>query len=308
MKVLSLVLISLFSYGCSNSGGPEVDERGWPTTLRFAYTPDEENPGRRERSYQLRAEYLEKRIGVKVQIVKTTQYGPVIEAMRAGKIEMSNLSTFPYLIASKKAGAEAIVSMSDREGNPRRSYSVIIARSDSELSSLDDIVRRSNNITFGFVNPASTSGHLIPRYYLEQSGLSPESDFKELVFPGKQNATILSVISGKVDAASISQSVLYKLRKYGNIEESEYKILWMSPPIPSGAVSVRKDLPSDLKEAIRQAYLDLADVDPELNEEIKAYYNEYRPEPVGDYIAVDDTLFDEMRIFSGKIKELAMLQ
>lgn len=307
MRWIPLILVALLA-SCSSERGQETDERGWPKKIRFAYTPDEENPGRREHMYRLRADYLSEQIGVEVEIVRTTQYGPVIEAMRAGKIEMSNLSTFPYLIASKKAGAEAIAAMSDLDGNPRQSYSLIIARADSELNSIEDVAERANAITFAFVNPASTSGHLIPRYFLEQQGLSPESDFKELVFPGKQNATILSVTSGKVDAAAISKSVLYKLIKHGSLKEGEVKVVWQSMPIPSSCVSVRGDLPEDLKEAIRRAHVDLAEVNPKLLEEIRQYYEQYRPEPVGSYIAIDDTLFDEMRVFSGKIQELAMLQ
>lgn len=309
MKIPILLFLSLLILsGCSRPGKVETNGRGWPTSIRFAFTPDEENPGRREKMYKLRCEYLEKRLGIEVEMVRTTQYGPVIEAMRAKKIEITNLSTFPYLIASKKAGAEAIVAMSDVDGNLRTYHSCIIVKAESDIDSVEELADKAGELSFAFVNPASTSGHLIPRYFLEQHGISPESDFKELVFPGKQNASILSVKSGKVDAAAIASNTLFKLKKYGSVKEGELKVIWKSIPIPSGAISVRSDLPEDLKQAIAQAYVELSTVDPELYEYIRDYYDEYRPDPVGDYMAVDDSIFDEMRIFSGKIKELAMLE
>lgn len=301
------VLLSFACISCSNSGSGSVDERGWPTKLRFAYTPDEEQPGRREKVYTLRAEYLAERLGIEVDVVKTTQYGPVIEAMRAKKVEIANFSTFPYLIASKKAGAEIILARGDIEGEVRNQFSQIIVRSDSDLNSFEDLKRNSKEVNFAFVNPASTSGHLIPRYHMEQEGLDPEMDFKELVFPGKHNAAILAVASGKVDAATISSSVLYRYLMMGKVKKDDIKVIWQSPPIPSGGLCVRQDLPDDLKKAIQQAHIDLPEVDPDLDKLIKGITQEYRPEPLGGFMPIDDSYFDPMRALSAKIEGLQML-
>jgi len=309
-QLLALVVFTLGSFllsSCSDSSANDVDERGWPKKLRFAYTPDEEDPGRREKVYTLRAEYLSERLGIEVDIVKTTQYGPVIEAMRAKKVEIANFSTFPYLIASKKAGAEIILTRGDIEGNRRTSNSQIIVRADSPINTFEDLKRNSKDINFAFVNPASTSGHLIPRYYLEQAGLDPEEAFRELVFPGAHNAAILSVASGKVDASVTSDSVLFRYLKLGKVKEDDIKVIWESPPMPSAGLCVRSDLPEDLKNAIQQAHLDLPELNPELDNLIRGLSQEYRREPVGPYIVIDDSDYDEMRALAGEIEGLKML-
>ncbi len=308
MRIGIWILFSIVLCGCVGTEDVQVDERGWPTKLRFAYTPDEEEPGRREMIYMKRAKYLESQLGIEIDVVKTTQYGPVIEAMRADKIDIANYSTFPYLIASKKAGAEALVGRGDQNGGVRVSYSYIVVRGDSDIDSIDELKEQAGDLSFAFVNPASTSGHLIPRYFLEQMDINPESDFKELVFPGKHNATTLSVISGKVDAAAISSGVLIKLQLYDKVKESDLKIIWKSDPIPSGALSVRRSLPSDLKAAIRQAHLDMARLDPELNQLLQEESNKFRRDPVGDYIAMDDSVFQPMRELSSRIKGMEMLK
>ncbi|MEM9160739.1 MAG: phosphate/phosphite/phosphonate ABC transporter substrate-binding protein [Verrucomicrobiota bacterium] len=287
----------------------EIDESsGWPKKVRFAFTPDEEEPGRREKVYVSVMDYLSEQVGVEMELVKTTQYGPVIEAMRARKIEMSNFSTFPYLIASKKAGAEAIIGRSNQDGSRRQSQSYIVVRGDSDIDTIDELIERKEEIRFAFVNPASTSGHLIPRYYLEQRGINPEQDFKELVFPGKQNASILAIASGKVDAGAISKGVLIKLLRVGSLEKGDLKVIWELPEYPSGAISVRSDLPVDLKMAIQKAYLDLPDLDPDLNQSIKELSSQYLTNPQGDYIAVNDASFDGIRALSGRIEGLKMLE
>lgn len=309
MKTLStlVILVSAFLCGCSDRDS-EVDANGWPRQIVFAFVPDPEDPGRREAIYEKIGAYLAVEMGIAVKILKTSQYGPVIEAMRAEKVDMSNLSTFPYLIASKKVGVEPIASRSFADGSPRTSRSLFIARADSRWRDMDELLRDVASVRFAFVNPASTSGHLVPRAYLEKQGIDPEADFKELVYPGSQSASILAVLSGQLDAAAVSEGNLRKLLVVGKVREDELRILGQSPPIPSGCISIRSALPTSLKDAVRQAFLDLPTKAPALNAELIAMTSKYSAEPSGNYVLVDDSLFDGLRELSGSIESLAMLR
>ena len=309
MKLLPLICASslLVFVGCSGRQA-KVNENGWPNQLVFAFSPDEEDPGRRESIYEMMGVYLEERLGIDVKIIKTSSYGPVIEAMRAKKVDMSNLSTFTYMIASQKVGVEPVVARSYENGEPRTYHAVFITRTDSQWKDLDELIADSKNVRFAFVNPASTSGHLLPRAALEKLGVVPEKDFKELVYPGSQSGTILSVLSGQVDAASVSDASVRKLVRTGKLKEGDFRVLGKSPAIPSSCIAIRSEVPATLKAAIRQAYLDMSTKAPELNEDIKGLTSQYIEEPLGDYIVVEDSLYDGLRELSRNIESLAMLR
>ncbi|MEM9160740.1 MAG: phosphate/phosphite/phosphonate ABC transporter substrate-binding protein [Verrucomicrobiota bacterium] len=303
---LSCLFLATLVFGVSGcSSSKEVDERGWPKKLVFAYWVDDEVPGLRLEATTHLADYLSKELDLEVEIKKTTQYGPVIEAMRADKVDISMFGTFAYILASAKAGAECIIVRGTEAGGISY-HSLLLARQDSPVNNLEDLKAMGKDLTFAFTNPASTSGHLIPRANLELEGINPERDFKELVFPGKHNATLLSVVSGKVDVGCVSENTFRKLKNLGGIDPKEVKIIWKSPPIPNGCIAVRERLPEDLKAAIREKLLNLKDGHPETWEEVKKIYT-YSTAPNSYYISANDSYFDEVRVLARRIDNLDML-
>ncbi len=297
--------LSAFLLASCSSNREEVDDRGWPTQLTFAYWVDDEVPGLRLEATDELANYLAERLGLAIDLKKSTQYGPVIEAMRAEKVDISMYGTFAYILASAKAGAECITVRGDEEGHVVY-HSLIVTKSNSPIKSLDDLKRDGRKYSFAFTNPASTSGHLIPRAYLEREGIDPESLFKELVFPGKHNATALSVISGKVDAGCVSENTYKKLVKLGALDPNELRIIWKSPPIPDGCIAVRSGLPEDLKEAIQSCLVELYTDFPDTWKEVKKIYT-YSASPESYYVRAGDSHFDGIRELASGIDNLDML-
>ncbi len=300
---LGLVAACLLA-GCSDGQG-RLDERGWPRSLVFAYWVDEEVPGLRFDAIDSLSAYLGERLGLEVDLKRSTQYGPVIEAMRANKVDISMYGTFAYILASAKAGAECIV-IRGTEAGPNGYHSLILTGADSPIDSLEDLKRHGSELSFAFANPASTSGHLIPRAYLELQGIYPERDFKELVFPGKHNATLLSVLSGKVDVGCVSQNTYRKLVSLGRIDPDELKVVWTSPAIPDGCIAVREGLPDSLKLAIQSALVELPSEYPEVWQEVKRIYT-YSANPESRYMLADDSHYDPIREVASRVANIDML-
>ena len=306
----AILLLGIFVFAGCQSRQSEISTVGnpdyWPKKLRLAYYVDDEHPGLRSEATKYLGEYLEKRLRIPVEVYKTTEYGPMIEAMRGGKLDINSFGTFAYLLASAKAGAEAITCRGTEEEGYSQYHSLIVVRADSPLHSFEDLKNNAGKITFAFVNPASTSGHLIPRAYMEMSDLVPERDFKEVIYPRRQNATLRTIFAGKADAGSVSINTYRKLLKLGRIDEKEIRIIWKSPPIPAGCIAVRKDLPKDLKQKIQDVLVEVHVSYPEDWEKIKQLYR-YSSDPDYYFMRADDSAYDGIRTLASRIENLDML-
>jgi phosphonate transport system substrate-binding protein len=310
-KILSIIAVItvVFAGACSKQKG-HPDHPDWPAKIQIAYLPDEEQPGRRLDMYRQLESYLERELSIQVDVVRTNLYGPVIEAMRSGKIDVAFFSTFSYMLASDRDAAESIVMRSEVDGSPRVYYSNLIVGADSPLTSFEDMVDQAGELVLSFVNPASTSGHLLPRAWMLQRDFNPEASFREVVYSGSQNGSIYSILSGKADVAAASSANLLKLIKTGSVDENAIRVIWESPEIPGGCTAVRKNLPASLKAALKTAYLDIEENDPELFESIQSIYREYLPDGVepGSYIPCPDSTFDPLRELIRSLEGLDILK
>ena len=143
-----------------------------------------------------------KHTGMKVDTFVGSDYNATIEALRAGHVDVALLGPFSYVLATTVAPVEAFaVTVIARTMQP--SYqSIIIAPKDGPVNSLADLKGR----TFAFVDPGSTSGFMVPSAAFIKAGITPEKDFRQVMYSGGHDATIVAVGSGKVDAGSTSLS------------------------------------------------------------------------------------------------------
>src|SRR5262245_34144727 len=167
----------------TNQASAAAVASGLPTVLRYCYAPSTEEPAKQTLRLDLLKKYLANRLKLDVEIVKTSgSYGVEIEAMRANKIDVASFGPFGYVIAAEKAGAQVIV-VSGKPDTGHGSYRGVIAVSkNSPIKTLDQLVRQSHNLTFSFVDPASTSGFLVQRAYFQSIGLDPDKAFKKSLF------------------------------------------------------------------------------------------------------------------------------
>ena len=207
------------------------------------------------------ADYLSEEIGIPVELYRTSGYGPIIEAMRSRKIDFGQSGgSFTYMIAHEKAGAEAAVVRGTPEG--RGVYSSIIVTSPSTgIKSIEDVKTRQDELVFAFVDPASTSGHLVPRAGLQSMNIDPEG-FKRLIYTMNHTNSAMTLMAAKVDVGAISRSTFDRMIEAGRMKPDDLVILWESAPIPNSPIVVRHDLPQDIKDKISMAFLKLNDGGP----------------------------------------------
>jgi phosphonate transport system substrate-binding protein len=296
--LLTLLLIILFS-SCHNSS--DLDTNGVPGKLLIGmYGGD--NPSQTHAAMGPMKDYLEKKLGMEVEFIFATDYTSVIEALRSKKIHMAELTPFGYILATQHPGLEPIVTLGFN-GKPTLYHSIIFTNPKTGIKTMDEVKARAKNLSLCFADPASTSGHLVPRAYLTSIGLDPEKTFRQTIFAGSHAASILSVASGKIDiGCSSSDLALDKLVREGVVKKNEIVVLWTSPPIVNDAMTVRTDLNKAFIQKIKDAYLNMAKDDFAA---FKPYVSLYYTDPHKmAYVTVADSQYNALRRMAGNIKEL----
>lgn len=221
--------------------------------INFAFIPADDAARTLTDNKDLLA-YLKQALGVDFVGTVGTSYSAVIEAMRAKKVELAYFGPFSYILAHQESNAQALVQGADKDGKLATYNSLIITTADSPLNALADIKGR----TFSFVDPASTSGHLVPSYTLLTKANLKESDYKPN-YAGSHPASYQAVVNKKVEAGAIASDIFAQGIDAGTIDKSKVKILDTSFPIPGSPVSVRGDLaPGDI-DLLQRAILSIND-------------------------------------------------
>jgi phosphonate transport system substrate-binding protein len=187
-----------------------------------------------------------------VSVFVGTNYTAVITAMTNDKADLANFGPLSYVLASQKGGVQAI-SLALSEGTKESTYqSYIITRPSTGIKTVKELKGR----TFSFVDPASTSGNLEPRYMMQQAGLNPDTDVKSS-YLGSHDASLLAVLSGKVDAGAVASDTYNQLLQEGKFKAGDLTIIQKSAPIPEDPMAVRSDLSKSDIASLQQALLAL---------------------------------------------------
>lgn len=296
------LVIGLFAHSaCSpSSGASSGDER--PSRLRVGFVPNEEDLERRVRFERLVA-HLSRRLDMPVELIQTGNYSTAIEAMRARKLDVCSMGPFAYLIAHEKAGAEAIIAPGNPAGEVNSYRSILVVPKDSPIRTMDDVKVRAKELTLAWVDPASASGHLVPRAYLESIGVQPERDFKNTLFTLSHLASAMSVKAGNVDLAVITQNTRANLIKTGRLAEEDLRIVWMSAPIANSVTAARGGLADEFQREIQDAYLSFRTEDPEGWSRFQRLF----VDPTTIWVAAHDRDYDGLRELARNVKHLELL-
>lgn len=227
-----------------------------PTRLRMALLPDENASTIIQNAQPLRA-HLTQALGRDVQVVVTTDYSSMIEAMRFGRIEIAYFGPFSYVLAKSRAAGIEPFAVGVERGSPTY-RSIIIANAEGPVKKLEDV--RGHPVAFG--DQASTSSHLVPRAtILRRTGLVGERDFR-VVHVGTHDAVARTVQSGRAPAGALSEPIFHSLLERNVIRRERLVDVAFSDPIPNYPMVMQGNLAPELKQAIRDAFLNLRD--PEL--------------------------------------------
>src|SRR5688572_6514299 len=190
---------------------------------------------------------------MKVEYTAVTDYAAVVEALAARKIDLAWLGGFTFVQARLRTGNAIPIA---QRAEDEKFTSKFIANAGAGINGLADL--KGKNFTFGSVS--STSGHLMPRFYLLENKINPDKDFKRVAFSGAHDATALQVESGKVEAGVLNASVWDKLVEEKKVDTRKVKVIWTTPPYYDYNWTVRGDLDPSTIRKLTDAFLKL---DPE---------------------------------------------
>ena len=242
--VLAILCLSLFSL--------QVNAQA---VLRVSAIPDE-SPTELQRKFLPLGEYLSKETGMKVEFIAVTDYAAVVEALATNKVDMAWLGGFTYIQAKIRTNG-AVKPIIQRLEDEKFTSKFIIPEG-STVKTLTDLKGK----TFVFGSPSSTSGHLMPRFYLMKAGINPDKDFKNIAFSGAHDATVAFVAGGKADAGALNASVWDKLSDAKNPNTEKVKVFYTTLPYHDYNWTVRGGLDAALTKKISDAFLKLSASDP----------------------------------------------
>jgi len=249
--VFQAVLVTILA---AVSGAAQAQQN----VLKVSAIPDEA-PTELQRKFAPLGKYLEKETGMKVEFIPVTDYAAVVEALASRRLDMAWLGGFTFVQTKLRTNGTAIPIVQRQEDAVFTSRFIT---SQPDIKSLSDLKGK----TFAFGSPSSTSGHLMPRYYLLQAGIDPERDFKRIAFSGAHDATVAFVESGRVDAGVLNASVWDKLLEEKKVDTAKVRVFATTPPYFDYNWTVRGDLDPALVKKLTDAFLALDASKPEQKE------------------------------------------
>lgn len=223
--------------------------------LRVSAIPDEA-PTELQRKFAPLGKYLEKETGMKVQFTPVSDYAAVVESLATKKLDLAWLGGFTFVQAKIRTNGTAIPIV-QREEDAKFTSKFITA--DPAIKSLADLKGK----TFAFGSPSSTSGSLMPRFFLQQAGLNPEKDFKNVAFSGAHDATVAFVAAGKAEAGVLNASVWDKLVEAKKVDTDKVRVFATTPTYFDYNWTVRGDLDPVVVKKLTDAFLKLDPKNPE---------------------------------------------
>ncbi len=226
--------------------GPALSEM--PKEINFGIISTESSTTL-EKSFAPFLKDMETFLGIPVKSFFASDYAGVIEGMRFKKVDVAWFGNKSAIEAVDRAGGEVFAQTIGKDGT-RGYYSLLITHKDSDLNSLEDVLKCDGTKTFGNGDPNSTSGFAVPGYYVwALNNKAPEECFKRVVSSNHEGNAI-AVATKKVDVATNNTENIARLAKTHPEMSPNIKEIWRSPLIPSDPMVWRKDLPQDLKQKI----------------------------------------------------------
>ncbi|HUG22476.1 putative selenate ABC transporter substrate-binding protein [Piscinibacter sp.] len=249
--------------------------------LRVSAIPDEA-PTELQRKFKPLGDYLQKETGMEVKFTPVTDYAAVVEGLASNKIDLAWLGGFTFVQAKLRTNGGAVPIAQRAEDEKFTSKFIVPAN--SPVKTLADLKGK----TFAFGSPSSTSGHLMPRFFLKQDGIDADKDFKAVAFSGAHDATVAFVASGRAEGGVLNASVMDKLIESGNPNAAKVRVIATTPPYFDYNWTVRPGLDPALTKKLTDAFLKLDPANPE-HKEIMALQraSKFVPTKVSNYDGIE---------------------
>lgn len=196
---------------------------------------------------------MAKKLGMKVNGFFASDYAGIIEGMRFNKVQVAWFGNKSAMEAVDRASGEVFAQMINADGTLGY-YSHLIVHKDSPIKSLDDMLKQGKNLSFGNGDPNSTSGFLVPGYYVfSQNNIDPKTFFK-VSRGANHESNALAVANKQVDVATNNSENLEKIKDKLPGKFNDIRVIWTSPLIPSDPLVIRKDMAEPLKGKVKEFF------------------------------------------------------
>lgn len=272
---LPLLLASLFTLMLSTTSLVHAQQ-----VLRVSAIPDEA-PTELQRKFKPLGNYLEKKLGMKVEFTPVTDYAASVEGLINNKLDMVWFGGFTFVQANVRSGGK-ITPLVQREEDEK--FQSVFITTNKSINTLADL--KGKNFSFG--SESSTSGHLMPRSFLLAAKINPDTDMKRVSFSGAHDATVAAVAGGKVDAGALNISVWEKLVSSGKVDPKAVRVFYTTPGYYDYNWSVRSDMNPAVQKKITDAFLALNSNDPEGKEILELQRaTRFIPTKASNYTAIE---------------------
>ena len=279
------LLLTLSLVACSSN----LNQEETIPPLVVGGIPDQD-PDKLQRQYQQLAEYLSSKLDVPVEYKPVTDYTAAVTAFKVGDLKLVWFGGLTGVQARLQVpGAEAIAQRDVDE----EFHSLFIASTQADLEEIKDIseLPKLKSKTFTFGSESSTSGRLMPQYFLKQAGVELE-DFKgEVGFSGDHDKTIKLVESGTYQVGAVNEKVWEDRVKSKEVDTSKVQVIWRTPAYYDYHWVIHPETKEkygeDFQEKVQAAFLDLDSQVPEEKEILDLF-------SAGKFIATDNDNYKEI--------------
>ena len=218
------------------------------------------------------AAHISQRIGIPVTFVQASDYAGVVQAIAAKQIEVAitGASAYAAMYEASNGNVEPLVTNIESDGSMGY-YAALFVRSDSPYHKLDDLKGK----TIAYPDANSTSGYLVPRFFMRKNGIDPDTFFSKGIFAGGHAQAVVAVVNRQTDAGvtwvsgigdvneGYTRGQLHMMVADKSLNMKDLRVVQLFGPIPNGPTAIRKDLPQELKDLLRGVLCAMSFEDPD---------------------------------------------
>jgi phosphonate transport system substrate-binding protein len=249
LRAALLPALVLLSWACSPERGPAA-----PAVLRVGVLPDERPDALRHR-YEPLIAHLAKELGQEVRLIIPEDYQQLVTRFGSGDLDLAYFGGATYVAAAEKHGALPLV-MRDIDAEFTSYFLTRAERPETAVADFEGLV-------FAFGSELSTSGHLMPRFFLQEQDIAPETLFGEVRYSGAHDTTVAWVRDGQVDLGAANAEVVNAMLRDGRLAPGVLRIVWETPPYADYVWALRPGLGEAYTTRLQDAFMGLSQIDEE---------------------------------------------
>ncbi len=255
MPVKHFLILTLALVYISHMPVAQAEKCSNPNPLHFSFM-SKTNAVEQAQHYQSFLNFMEKKIGRKIEIILPTSYDTAIEGLLSEQIDFAEMGPAAYAQAKHRdSSIEVFATYARPQGTFNEEgvnyHSLLIVKADSSYKDINSLAKKKVSL----VDPASASGALIPRVlFSRNTGIPLEDFFGGIVYSGSHDRSAQTVLNGHTQAAFVSSALLDESIVQGMFNSNDFRVLWKSAPIPNEPTVYRNKLCNQLKEQIRAVY------------------------------------------------------